>query len=59
MSERTTIMMSPVLKKRVEEVCLENQETLTDFYNSAIMNELERRGDFDIRDIIEGELHVE
>lgn len=58
MSERITIMMDPILKKRVEEECLDKQESLTNFYNSAILNELERRGDFDIRDILERDKNV-
>lgn len=46
-------MMNKALKERVEEHVKAREETLTEFYNRAIVNELERGGDFQIRDILE------
>jgi hypothetical protein len=45
------------LKERVDEYVKAHKDeiNLTDFYNSAILNHLERLGDFEIRDILEGE----
>lgn len=52
---RTTIMMSETLSERVLQHIKESGENLTEFYNRAILNQLENDGDFEIRDIIEGE----
>ena len=54
-AERTTIMVSPALMDRVTTHCAERGENLTDFYNRAILNQLENDGDFEIRDILEEE----
>ena len=54
-SERTTIMMKPVLKERVEKLVSGREDyNLTEFYNKAILNQLEREGDFEVRDLVEG-----
>ena len=53
--ERTTIMMSDVLMERVQKHVKKSGESLTDFYNRAILNQLEKDGDFEIRDELEGE----
>ena len=50
---RTTIMMSEILQKRVLEHVERKGGKLQDFYNSAILNQLEREGDFEIRDLVE------
>lgn len=55
---RTTIMASDVLMKRVAEHCEKSRESLGDFYNRAILNQLENDGDFDIRDEVEEELNA-
>ena len=52
---RTTIMASDVLMERVEKHTKENGEKLSDFYNRAILNQLENDGDFEIRDLVERE----
>ena len=54
-AERTTIMVSPTLTDRGTTHCAERDENLTDFYNRAILNQLENDGDFEIRDILEEE----
>lgn len=51
--ERTTIMMSDVLAERVQKHCKKSGENLTDFYNRAILNQLENDGDYEIRDLWE------
>lgn len=48
--ERTTIMMSELLAERVQKHCKKSGENLTDFYNRAILNQLENDGDYEIRD---------
>lgn len=52
---RTTIMMSDVLEKAVREHIEKRGETLTDFYNRAILNQIENDGNFKIRDLVEEE----
>jgi hypothetical protein len=52
---RTTIMVDSVLLNRVNEHCKSNGDTLTSFYNKALLNQLENDGDFEIRDILEEE----
>lgn len=51
--ERTTIMMSDVLMERVQSHVKKSGENLTDFYNRAILNQLENDGDYEIRDLWE------
>lgn len=51
--ERTTIMMSDVLAERVQKHTKKSGESLTDFYNRAILNQLENEGDYEIRDLWE------
>jgi hypothetical protein len=50
---RTTIMASDILMNRVKEQVGRTGEDLTDFYNRAIINQLERDGDFEVRDLWE------
>ena len=54
---RTTIMASETLINRVAKRTEETGEKLTDFYNRAILNQLENDGDFTIRDEVEEELY--
>lgn len=49
----TSISMSEVLRDRVRSHCNDSGENLTDFYNRAILNQLENDGDFSIRDELE------
>lgn len=53
--ERTTIMASETLMDRVAKHVKKTGENLTDFYNRAILNQLENDGDFEIRDTLEEE----
>jgi len=53
---RTTIMASEKLMNRVAEHCAKTGEKLGDFFNRAILNQLENEGDFDIRDEVEEEV---
>ena len=55
---RTTIMASEKLMSRVADHCAKTGEKLGDFYNRAILNQLENDGDFDIRDEVEEELNA-
>lgn len=55
---RTTIMASEVLMNRVAKHTEERGEKLGDFYNRAILNQLENDGDFEIRDLVEEEVRV-
>lgn len=54
---RTTIMASEILIDRVNKHTTKTGETLTDFYNRAILNQLEKDGDFEIRDEVEEEIN--
>ena len=54
---RTTIMASEKLMNRVAEHTAKTGEKLGDFYNRAILNQLEKDGDFNIRDEVEEELN--
>jgi hypothetical protein len=54
---RTTIMASEKLMNRVADHCAKTGEKLGDFYNRAILNQLENEGDFDIRDEVEEEVN--
>ena len=54
-SERTTVMMDSVLSERIAEHIKSTGETLSAFYNRAIVNQLESDGDYEIRDIWEEE----
>ena len=55
---RTTIMASEKLMNRVAEHTAKTGEKLGDFYNRAILNQLENDGDFSIRDEVEEELNA-
>ena len=55
---RTTIMASEKLMNRVAEHCAKTGEKLGDFYNRAILNQLENDGDFEIRDEVEEEVNA-
>lgn len=50
---RKTIVANPLLTERVSVHIKATGENLTEFYNRAILNQLERDGDFEIRDILE------
>lgn len=52
-NERVTIMVNSVLKERVHDHVAVSGGNLTDFYNRAMLNELERLGDYEVRDLIE------
>lgn len=52
---RTTIMASETLMNRVLTHTSKSGEKLTDFYNRAILNQLENDGDWTIRDVLEEE----
>ena len=52
---RTTIETSPALMEAVK--CAENRETIGVFVTRALTNQLEREGDFEIRDEVEVELN--
>ena len=54
---RTTIMASEKLMNRVADHCAKTGEKLGDFYNRAILNQLENDGDFEIRDEVEEEVN--
>lgn len=54
---RTTIMASEKLINRVAEHTNKSGEKLVDFYNRAIVNQLEKDGDWAIRDELEEELN--
>lgn len=47
---KTTIMAEELLMKRVQDHCNERGESLTEFYTRAIINQLEKDGDYEIRD---------
>lgn len=51
--KKTTIIASEILMDRVSKHVAEREESLTDFYNRAILNQLENEGDFTIRDELE------
>lgn len=53
MISRTTITASDKLMDRVNKHIAETGETLTSFINRALLNQLEKDGDFEIRDIVE------
>lgn len=50
---KTTIMADETLMNRVSEHAKNRGESLTDFYTRAIINQLEKDGDYDVRDIYE------
>jgi hypothetical protein len=54
-NSRTTIMLSDILLQRVQEHVKKQDVTLTDFFNRAVINMLEKEGDFTIRDEMEVE----
>lgn len=54
---RTTIMASEKLINRVAEHTTKSGEKLVDFYNRAIVNQLEKDGDWAIRDELEEEMN--
>lgn len=56
---RTTIVASEILMERVERHCKEKSITQTEFYNKAILNQLENEGDFEVRDLLEEEENAE
>ena len=52
---RTTIITLSCLADRVAQHCKNRGENLSDFYNRAVLNQLENDGDFEVRDIVETE----
>ena len=58
-SNRTTIVASDILMERVEKHCKDKGITQTEFYNKAILNQLENEGDFEVRDLLEEEENAE
>ena len=56
--ERTTIMASKTLIKRVADHVDKRGEYLVDFYTRAIINQLESEGDWGIRDEVEEDTNV-
>lgn len=56
---RTTIMAHEILIDRVSKHVEKNGDKLVDFYNRAILNQMEKEGDWEIRDIIEEEQEIE
>lgn len=53
MQTKTTIVVEDLLMKRVAEHTTTRNETLTEFYTRAIINQLEKDGDYEVRDMIE------
>lgn len=49
-----TIMADERLMERVQSHAKKNGENLTEFYTRAIINQLEKDGDFEVRDMIIG-----
>lgn len=56
---RTTVVANDLLMQRVEQYCKNKGITQTEFYNKAIINQLENAGDFEIRDLLEEEENAE
>ena len=56
---RTTIMASPVLMERVQSHVAKTGDKLADFYNRAILNQLEKENDWEIRDLLEEEINAD
>lgn len=55
MTQRTTVMVDEKLMERVKEHTDKMGVTLSAFYTKALVNQLEREGDFEVRDMIEEE----
>ena len=55
MNSRVTMVIPEILASRVLEHHKENNptETLSSFYTRALVNQLEKEGDFEIREILE------
>ena len=49
---KTTIMAEEVLIDRVQNHTKQSGESLTEFYTRAIINQLEKDGDYEIRDLV-------
>lgn len=50
-----TIMTDEKLMERVQTHARKNGENLTEFYTRAIINQLEKDGDFEARDLVKEE----
>lgn len=50
-----TIMADEKLMERVQTHARKNGENLTEFYTRAIINQLEKDGDFEARDLVKEE----
>lgn len=50
-----TIMADEKLMERVQTHARKNGENLTEFYTRAIINQLEKDGDFEARDLVKKE----
>ena len=53
--DKTTIVTNKTLLDRVTLHCKQNEESQTDFITRALVNQLEREGDFSIRAELESE----
>lgn len=54
---RTTIDTSYALMEEVKKKANENNENIGDFITRALVNQLEKEGNFEIRDLMEVELN--
>ncbi len=54
-NDRTTIVVSSTLLKRVGVHVRNSNDNQTEFFTRAIINQLEREGDYEIRSIMKNE----
>ncbi len=57
--ERTTIILDKTLMDRMSHHVLSEGDNQTNFISRAIINQLEKEGDLEIRDLIEAEKEEE
>ena len=55
MTQRTTVMVNEKLMERVKAHTDKTGVTLSAFYTKALVNQLERAGDFEVRQMTEEE----
>ena len=55
---RTTIVTTDTLMERVSNHTKETGETIANFISRALLNQLEKDGDYEIRDLIEKEMSI-
>lgn len=53
--ERTTVVVSKTLMQRISNHVNKNGDNQTNFVSRALLNQLEREGDLEIRDILNEE----